>query len=82
MVHNEGATVFVSVLAAAAQSDFQMLARPERRRIVVPLKMCGRFLKRLSPRRRRRRRGVVFFASKFSFSDFALYAYGILLGNR
>jgi hypothetical protein len=57
VVRNNSATVFISVLVAAAHSDFQMLARLETR-IAIPPRMCGLFLKMLSRSR------VVFFASK------------------
>ncbi len=57
MVHNDDATVFISVLVAVSHPDFQMLARLEEK-IAMLLKMCGCFLKMLRPR------GVVFFASR------------------
>jgi len=57
MVHNNDATVFISVLVAVSHPDFQMLARLEEK-IAMLLKMCGCFLKMLHPR------GVVFFTSR------------------
>ena len=62
VVCNEGTAAFVSVLVAAALTDFQMLARLETR-IAILLKMCGRslMLTTTSPK------GVVSFASKAFF---------------